>query len=799
MGVKISNFTYSDLTGSDKIPFVKDGDLVNNYIGTVSSLSASLIPVNSLTASYVTASNVFGTVTSSSYALSGSYALSASYSLSSSYAISSSQALSSSYALTASYALSSSRALSSSYALSGSYALTASYSMNGGGGSGITINNDLDNRILTATGNSSTLNAESNLVFDGAQLLNNNSSGTAKFAYYSASNGAGTVTTGVGFYGTSSYAISSSQTISSSYSLSSSYAISSSQALSSSYAISSSQALSSSYAISSSQALSSSFAESSSYSNYSSQSLRTTYIDSEYNNQAIMFSTYSNMGGGMYGDKGYTYFITRNKNIGFIGYPSATYPYHFLFKSFNGYSSYISMATGISVDTVGDYASSVKLDVSNRSIKKMINNFYSTYILFDDGTLLGRGINSHGELGQGHNTTSWAKTSNANTYGMVPWFQISGKGSLSGKTVIDIDICSAANDIQEENLFILTSTSSGNNIHACGYQASYGQFGIGNLNNYNVPTQILSNNLTASKIYNGGQTWYWISTTGDLYGAGLNHYGTLGVGDTSNRNTWARAKIGASNFLTNVRSVHGGHNAGNSYQTFVIKNDNTVWGSGVNSSGRLGLGDTVDRYYFTQLTGSDNNFSASNITTMTLYTQDYNTYIAVLTGSGQTGSIKSWGYNSHGIYGDNTNVDKYVPTSPSGGSASEIVGKVAKVIPRFWHSYDYVMDSVILTTDGKLYSTGEGYYTRGINKQTFTATEKYTYQKVDLSQLDEDDVIIDVTSGNQNVSYWAYYALTNKGNVLSWGLYYANGRQYLGDNLIPEYIYKDGKFVSMSM
>ena len=179
MGVKISNFTYSDLTGSDKIPFVKDGDLVNNYIGTVSSLSASLIPVNSLTASYVTASNVFGTVTSSSYALSGSYALSASY------------------------ALSSSQALSSSYALSGSYALTASYSMNG-----ITINNNLDNRILTATVNSSTLNAESNLVFDGAQLLNNNSSGTAKFAYYSASNGAGTViTTGVGFYGTSSYAV----------------------------------------------------------------------------------------------------------------------------------------------------------------------------------------------------------------------------------------------------------------------------------------------------------------------------------------------------------------------------------------------------------------------------------------------------------------------------------------------------------------------------------------------------------------------------------------------------------------
>ena len=65
MGVKISNFVNSNLTDSDKIPFIKDGDS-NNYIGTVSSLSASLIPVNSLTASFVTGSNVVGTVTSAS-------------------------------------------------------------------------------------------------------------------------------------------------------------------------------------------------------------------------------------------------------------------------------------------------------------------------------------------------------------------------------------------------------------------------------------------------------------------------------------------------------------------------------------------------------------------------------------------------------------------------------------------------------------------------------------------------------------------------------------------------------------
>jgi len=84
---------------------------------------------NALTASYISASNIDGTVISASYALSASYAESASYALSSSYAESSSYALSSSYAESSSYALSSSYAESSSYALSSSYASTASFSL----------------------------------------------------------------------------------------------------------------------------------------------------------------------------------------------------------------------------------------------------------------------------------------------------------------------------------------------------------------------------------------------------------------------------------------------------------------------------------------------------------------------------------------------------------------------------------------------------------------------------------------------------------------------------------------------
>ena len=146
---------------------------LNGGSGGTSLITGSTYPITSswsnysLTASYITASNIIGTVTSASYSLSASYtltssfsqtalsALSASYSNTSSYSITSSYALSSSFASTAlssAFAYSSSLAetasyfsgsisnaiyaISSSYSLSGSYALTASYALNGGSGGG---------------------------------------------------------------------------------------------------------------------------------------------------------------------------------------------------------------------------------------------------------------------------------------------------------------------------------------------------------------------------------------------------------------------------------------------------------------------------------------------------------------------------------------------------------------------------------------------------------------------------------------------------------------------------------------
>jgi hypothetical protein len=108
--------------------------IVSSQTSSMSVASASFA-TNAVSASYITGSNVIGTVasaTSASYALTASYA--ANVPVTSSFAISASQAqnaVSASYALTASYAANIPE--TASYALN---ALTASYALNAGAGAG---------------------------------------------------------------------------------------------------------------------------------------------------------------------------------------------------------------------------------------------------------------------------------------------------------------------------------------------------------------------------------------------------------------------------------------------------------------------------------------------------------------------------------------------------------------------------------------------------------------------------------------------------------------------------------------
>ena len=121
----------------------------------------------------------------------------------------------------------------------------------------------------------------------------------------------------------------------------------------------------------------------------------------------------------------------------------------------------------------------------------------------------------------------------------------------------------------------------------------YGQLGLGDGNSRYTFTQITTNADDIKQIYCG---WYYtiiLKNDGTLWSCGDNAYGQLGLGDTTNRNTFTQITTNTNN----IKSVYCGGR-----QTFILKNDGTLWGTGYNADGRLGLGDTNGRTTFTQIT-----------------------------------------------------------------------------------------------------------------------------------------------------------------------------------------------------
>lgn len=78
-----------------------------------------------------------------------------------------------------------------------------------------------------------------------------------------------------------------------------------------------------------------------------------------------------------------------------------------------------------------------------------------------------------------------------------------------------------------------------------------------------------------------GNTGYVLLSDGTLWGTGLNTNGQLGLGTTANRNTWIQINSDVSNFDTFSIAV------------LVVKNDGTLWGCGGNAYGILGQGNTA--------------------------------------------------------------------------------------------------------------------------------------------------------------------------------------------------------------
>ena len=138
-----------------------------------------------------------------------------------------------------------------------------------------------------------------------------------------------------------------------------------------------------------------------------------------------------------------------------------------------------------------------------------------------------------------------------------------------------------------------------------------------------------------SQLACGGEHVFILKNDGSLWATGYNEYGQLGI-NTSTEYIKIFIQVTA-NINNDVKQVACGQ-----YHTFILKNDGSIWGCGHNDYGRLGLGDTTQRTTFTQVTININNDVKQ------IACGQYHTIILK-----NDGSVWSCGYNGYGQLGLN--------------------------------------------------------------------------------------------------------------------------------------------------
>ncbi len=141
------------------------------------------------------------------------------------------------------------------------------------------------------------------------------------------------------------------------------------------------------------------------------------------------------------------------------------------------------------------------------------------------------------------------------------------------------------------------------------------------------------------KISSGDYHNVGIKSDGTLWTWGVNYYGQLGNGNTSD--TISPIQIGTE---TNWQSVSAG-----GYSTFAIKTDGSLWAWGYNNFGQLGDGTLINRTIPTRI-GTATNWQVVE--------SSGNHTLAIKT----NGTLWAWGNNNLGQLGDGTGVNKVVPT-----------------------------------------------------------------------------------------------------------------------------------------
>ena len=324
-----------------------------------------------------------------------------------------------------------------------------------------------------------------------------------------------------------------------------------------------------------------------------------------------------------------------------------------------------------------------------------------TFILENDGTLWGCGYNAYGQLDLGDTSNRYTFTqitTNADDIksvycGMYHTLILKNDGTLWGAGY-NYHGQLGLGDTNSRTTFtqITTNTSDIKSVY-CGYNHTFilkndgtlwstgcndrGQLGLGDTTNRTTFTQVTTNTNDIKEIYCGGLHTFMLKNDGTLWGTGVNSEGELGLGDGTNRYTFTQVTTNADD----IKEIYcgGGH-------TFILKNDGTLWGIGYNLEGQLGLGNTNHRYTFTQITTNTDNIKS-------IYCGYLHTIVLK-----NDGTLWGCGYNGYGQLGlgDTSNRTTFTQITTNADDIKEV-----------YCGWDHTL---ILKNDGTLWSCGRNEY-----------------------------------------------------------------------------------------
>ncbi len=188
---------------------------------------------------------------------------------------------------------------------------------------------------------------------------------------------------------------------------------------------------------------------------------------------------------------------------------------------------------------------------------------YCTMFLKSDGSLWATGWNDYGQLGLGDTTDRHTPT------------EVDVTGDV--ETVF----------LGTYHTMILTSDENGTNKLWATGRNTIGQLGLGDTTNRYTPTEVKDITGDVVAVSTGKYHTMLLKTDNSLWAAGYNLYGQLGDGTTTNRDEFIHV-------MDDVDGVWTGK-----YYTIILKpdasGDSKLWAAGYNAQGQLGDGSTTNR------------------------------------------------------------------------------------------------------------------------------------------------------------------------------------------------------------